>query len=70
MGEKRGERQLVADNTEGTMMNIFFFLNERRDFIQKQSSSLFPLPSSETDQGGEAVDMTPALNPFPTQQVH
>lgn len=70
MGEKRGERQLVADNTEGTMMNIFFFLNERRYFIQKQSSSLFPLPSSETDQGGEAVDMTPALNPFPTQQVH
>ena len=69
MGEKRGERQLVADNTEGTMIKIFF-KNERREFIQKQSSSLFPLPSSETDQGGEAVDMTPALNPFPTQQVH
>lgn len=70
MGEKRGERQLVADNTKGTMIQMTekgIYLKKNK---KKNSRSLFPPPSSETDQGGEAADMTSALIPFPTQQVH
>lgn len=65
-GEEGERRQLVDDNTKGTMIQM----TGKGIFKFKKGRFLFPLPSSEIDQGGEAADVTPALIPFPTQQVH